>query len=33
MTLENRYEAAGILITTGVAIVGTAMIAAHIFSD
>lgn len=33
MTLENRYGTAGILITTGVAIAGTALVAAHIASD
>jgi hypothetical protein len=33
MTLENRYGAAGILITTGVAVIGTGMVAAHIFND
>jgi len=33
MTLENRYGAAGILITTGFAIVGTALVAAHIVND
>ena len=33
MTLENRYGAAGILITTGFAIIGTALVAAHIVND
>ena len=33
MTLENRYGPAGILITTGVAIIGAALVAAHIAND
>ena len=33
MTLENRYGAAGILITTGIAVAGTALVATHIAND
>jgi len=33
MTMENRYGAAGILITTGFAIIGAGLVAAHIAND
>jgi hypothetical protein len=33
MTLENKYAAAGILITTGIAIIGAALVAFHIAND
>lgn len=33
MTLENRYGSAGILITTGIAIIGAALVASHIAND
>jgi hypothetical protein len=33
MTLENKYGAAGILITTGIAVIGAALVAGHIVND
>jgi hypothetical protein len=33
MTLENRYSAEAILITTGIAVVGAALVAFHISND
>ncbi len=33
MTLENRYGPAGILITTGIAIIGAALVATHLAND
>jgi hypothetical protein len=33
MTLENRYSAEAILITTGIAVVGAALVAFHIAND
>ena len=33
MTLENHYSAEGILITTGIAVIGAALVAFHIAND
>ena len=33
MTLENKYGATGILVTTGIAIVGAALVAGHLAND